>query len=100
MAELKQAYRYAGTLGGWSSPRFTAVAELKPFGAGAAGSAAEGFSTVHRRGRIEAGHFKPGDGRRERSPRFTAVAELKRGDEMGTLAAELAVLHGSPPWPN
>ena len=58
------------------SPRFTAVAELKPAVDERAIRQVPGFSTVHRRGRIEA-----------------AGPVVSPSNTVG-------VLHGSPPWPN
>ena len=102
VAELKRAEQLAQDPGHNGSPRFTAVAELK-LGArhpvhrcrprfstvhrrgrieaswtGSRCSCAARFSTVHRRGRIEAGARCRAPAARSRSPRFTAVAELKQ----------------------
>src|SRR5947207_1405585 len=61
------------------SPRLTPVAQLRRGDRVLGEAALEGFSTAHRRGRIEA---RTGTARRlrprRRSPRLTAVAELKR----------------------
>ena len=54
------------------------MAELKPLRQGQGKPGLPGFSTVHRRGRIEANVYRNHRVWFVRSPRFTAVAELKR----------------------